>query len=132
MSETNLPAITFNLRDYQKACLEAILERYRSGVRRQLACLPTGSGKTVIFAEFPRYFKMKKQMLVLAHRRELLDQARDKIHSNQVFRWYLVIHHCKLSKASYKNFYNLIICFRPFVLQHLPNWVIRSPVLVVI
>ena len=77
MKETNFPG--FHLRDYQKECLEAILERYRTGVRRQLACLPTGSGKTVIFAEFPRYFKMKKQMLVLAHRRELLDQARDKI-----------------------------------------------------
>ncbi|MFC1857744.1 DEAD/DEAH box helicase [Thermodesulfobacteriota bacterium] len=73
------PHITFCLRDYQKECLEAILERYRAGVRRQLACLPTGAGKTVIFAEFPRYFKMKKQMLVLAHRRELLDQACDKI-----------------------------------------------------
>jgi len=79
MKKTNLPGITFRLRDYQKACLEAIFERYRTGVRRQLACLPTGSGKTVIFAEFPRYFKMKKQMLVLAHRQELLDQACDKI-----------------------------------------------------
>ena len=79
MKETNLSAIAFHLRDYQKECLEAILERYRAGVRRQLTCLPTGSGKTVIFAEFPSYFKMKKQMLVLAHRKELLDQACDKI-----------------------------------------------------
>ena len=69
----------FELRDYQRDCLLAIAERYRAGIRRQLACLPTGSGKTVIFAEFPRYFRMKKQMLVLAHRAELLDQARDKI-----------------------------------------------------
>jgi ATP-dependent helicase IRC3 len=79
MKEKNLQSTTFRLRDYQKACLESILERYRAGVRRQLTCLPTGSGKTVIFAEFPRYFKMKKQMLVLAHRKELLDQACDKI-----------------------------------------------------
>ena len=55
------------------------MDRYRAGVRRQLACLPTGSGKTVIFAEFPRYFRMQNQMLVLAHRSELLDQARDKL-----------------------------------------------------
>lgn len=74
-----MSGITFSLRDYQRECLESILERYRAGVRRQLASLPTGSGKTVIFAEFPRYFGMKKQMLVLAHRRELLDQACDKI-----------------------------------------------------
>jgi len=46
---------------------------------RQLTCLPTGSGKTVIFAEFPRYFRMRNQMLVLAHRAELLEQACDKI-----------------------------------------------------
>jgi superfamily II DNA or RNA helicase len=69
----------FQLRDYQRDCLSAIFERYQAGIRRQLACLPTGSGKTVIFAEFPRYFKMKNQMLVLAHRAELLDQAREKI-----------------------------------------------------
>lgn len=69
----------FCLRGYQKACLDAILANYHAGVRRQLVCLPTGSGKTVVFAEFPRYFKMKKQMLVLAHRQELLDQACSKI-----------------------------------------------------
>lgn len=69
----------FRLRDYQSQCLAAIKTRYVAGIRRQLTCLPTGSGKTVIFAEFPRYFRMKKQMLVLAHRAELLDQARDKI-----------------------------------------------------
>jgi ATP-dependent helicase IRC3 len=79
MTGKNLQEIPFHLRHYQKECLESILERYRAGVRRQLASLPTGSGKTVIFAEFPRYFKMKKQMLVLAHRKELLDQAYDKI-----------------------------------------------------
>jgi ATP-dependent helicase IRC3 len=70
---------SIQLRDYQSECLAAIFKRYQAGIRRQLTCLPTGSGKTVIFAEFPRYFKMKNQMLVLAHRAELLDQARDKI-----------------------------------------------------
>ncbi len=70
---------SLKLRDYQKECLAAITAHYRAGLRRQLICLPTGSGKTVIFAEFPRYYHIKKQMLVLAHRAELLDQARDKI-----------------------------------------------------
>ncbi|MGD9160689.1 MAG: DEAD/DEAH box helicase [Desulfobacteraceae bacterium] len=69
----------FSLRDYQKECLEAIYEGYKRGIRRQLISLPTGAGKTVIFSDFPRYFKMKKQMIVLAHRAELLDQAKDKI-----------------------------------------------------
>jgi superfamily II DNA or RNA helicase len=70
---------SIELRDYQRECLTAIYERYKAGVRRQLICLPTGTGKTVIFARFPAFFRMKKRMLVLAHRAELLNQARDKI-----------------------------------------------------
>ena len=49
-------------------------------MRRQLVCLPTGTGKTVIFShQFPLFFRMKRRMLVLAHRAELLNQARDKL-----------------------------------------------------
>lgn len=69
------------LRDYQRACLTAIHERYRAGVRRQLVCLPTGTGKTVVFATFPEFFRMKHRMLVLAHREELLTQAAAKLRS---------------------------------------------------
>ncbi len=67
------------LRPYQTDCLEAIRDAYRRGVRRQLVCLPTGTGKTVVFSQLPRFFMMKRRMLVLAHREELLDQARDKM-----------------------------------------------------
>jgi ATP-dependent helicase IRC3 len=66
------------LRDYQSQCLTAIIRRYRAGTRRQLICLPTGTGKTVIFAQFPSFFRMKRRMLVLAHRAELLHQAQNK------------------------------------------------------
>ena len=79
MAKIDPPKEPVKLRDYQHQCLETILARYKAGIRRQLTCLPTGSGKTVIFAEFPRYFRMKNQMLVLAHRSELLDQAQEKI-----------------------------------------------------
>lgn len=48
-------------------------------MRRQLTCLPTGTGKTVIFAQFPSFFRMKRRTLILAHREELLNQARDKL-----------------------------------------------------
>ncbi len=68
----------FALRDYQRQCLEAIEKAYWKGVRRQLVCLPTGAGKTVVFAHLPQHLRMKKRMLVLAHREELLDQAVDK------------------------------------------------------
>jgi len=67
------------LRQYQRECLAAIVNRYKAGARRQLVCLPTGTGKTVIFAQFPSFFRMKRRMLVLAHRAELLHQARDKL-----------------------------------------------------
>ncbi|MBN1831980.1 MAG: DEAD/DEAH box helicase [Deltaproteobacteria bacterium] len=80
MEEKEIRKESYHLRDYQKDCLSAIYNRYKTGIRRQLTCLPTGSGKTVIFSEFPKFFKMKKQMLVLAHRAELLDQARAKLH----------------------------------------------------
>jgi superfamily II DNA or RNA helicase len=68
------------LRPYQRQCLERLRQRYREGKRRLLVSLPTGTGKTVIFAQFPHYFRMRKRLLVLAHREELLEQARQKFH----------------------------------------------------
>src|SRR6516162_10760173 len=69
------------LRAYQSEALTAVREAYRAGKRRVIVSLPTGSGKTVVFAHFPRFLKMKKRLLVLAHREELLQQARDKFRS---------------------------------------------------
>jgi superfamily II DNA or RNA helicase len=66
------------LRRYQQECLERLRVRYREGRRRLLVSLPTGTGKTVVFAAMPGFFEMKKRMLVLAHRQELLDQAAAK------------------------------------------------------
>lgn len=68
-----------DLRPYQRECLATIRDRYAAGTRRQLVCLPTGTGKTVVFARFPAYFRMRKRLLILAHREELLEQARDKV-----------------------------------------------------
>lgn len=42
-----------------------------------VVCLPTGSGKTVIFSELARM--ARRQVLVLAHREELLTQAQAKL-----------------------------------------------------
>src|SRR5450432_3054168 len=65
------------LRPYQREAIAAVLAARRSGVRRMLVCLPTGAGKTVIFSELARL--ARRQVLVLAHREELLSQAQGKL-----------------------------------------------------
>src|SRR6478736_2700651 len=65
------------LRPYQREAIEALLTARRSGVRRMVICLPTGAGKTVIFSHLEQL--AQRQALVLAHREELLAQAREKL-----------------------------------------------------
>lgn len=65
------------LRPYQHEAIAAVIEARRAGVRRMVLALPTGAGKTVIFAELIR--RARHPVLVLAHRDELLMQARAKI-----------------------------------------------------
>ena len=72
------------LRPYQSDAIDgclAALRRCRSESRpaRVLACMPTGTGKTVSFMHLAaRYAAAGHRVLVLAHRRELLDQAARK------------------------------------------------------
>jgi superfamily II DNA or RNA helicase len=70
-------AAAVTLRPYQRDAIAAVLAGRRDGLRRMLVCLPTGAGKTVIFSELARL--ARRQVLVLAHREELLGQARAKI-----------------------------------------------------
>ena len=72
---------TPHLRPYQREALTAVRDAYKAGKRRVIVSLPTGTGKTLVFAHFPRVLNMKKRLLVLAHREELLLQARDKFRS---------------------------------------------------
>ena len=65
------------LRPYQQQALEAVRNAYRRGHRSALVVMPTGTGKTVLFAEISRL--AKGPVLVIAHRQELVEQARDKI-----------------------------------------------------
>ena len=68
------------LRPYQSEAVEAVIGEWNKGRRRTLLVLPTGTGKTVVFAKVAERVAMcGKRTLVLAHRGELLDQARDKI-----------------------------------------------------
>src|SRR5262249_50172795 len=72
------PARMLELRDYQTEALTTLKDAYKRGKRRVLVSLPTGTGKTVVFAHFPTALKMRKRLLVLAHREELLLQAEQK------------------------------------------------------
>jgi ATP-dependent helicase IRC3 len=65
------------LRTYQHEAVQAVIAARKRGVRRMVVSLPTGAGKTVIFAELARL--ARKDVLVLAHREELLEQARARL-----------------------------------------------------
>jgi ATP-dependent helicase IRC3 len=73
--------MSFILRDYQKEAISSIKRAYADGINKQVIVLATGTGKTVIFCNVIKDFVIatKKKALVLAHREELLTQARDKI-----------------------------------------------------
>ena len=68
------------LRDYQTECLTAISEASNADISRPLVSLPTGTGKTIIFAYIIRKIAERGgRSLVLVHRDELLNQAEDKL-----------------------------------------------------
>ena len=71
-----------DLRPYQAEAVESIFREWGSGRRRTLLCMATGTGKTICIAKVAeRVASHGGRTLVLAHRGELLDQARDKIAS---------------------------------------------------
>lgn len=69
------------LRPYQQQARASIHAQWEEGQRRQLLVLPTGTGKTIVFAAVAEdQVRAGDRVLILAHRGELLDQAADKIH----------------------------------------------------
>jgi len=62
-------------RYYQRDALDAIIKAHAHG--RALVVLPTGSGKTEVFCKAIYHFAVPT--LVLAHRKELLEQAKEKL-----------------------------------------------------
>lgn len=68
------------LRPYQSEAKAAIFEEWDKGVKRTLLVLPTGCGKTIVFAKVTEdCVRRGNRVLIMAHRGELLDQAADKI-----------------------------------------------------
>jgi superfamily II DNA or RNA helicase len=69
-----------NLRPYQERAVEAAIRVVREG-GDPLIVMPTGTGKTQVFAEIVRREASHGPIVVLAHRRELIDQAARRISS---------------------------------------------------
>ena len=68
------------LRPYQEEAKQAIFEQWDGSVNRTRLVLPTGCGKTIVFAKVAEECVCQgNRVLILAHRGELLDQAADKI-----------------------------------------------------
>ncbi len=69
------------LRPYQEEAKGSIFAEWGKGVRRTLLVLPTGCGKTIVFAKVAEEcVRSGDRVLILAHRGELLEQAADKIY----------------------------------------------------
>ena len=69
-----------DLRPYQEEARARVQEEWAAGRRRTLLVLPTGTGKTIVFAKITEdCVREGGRVLVLAHRGELLTQASDKI-----------------------------------------------------
>ena len=67
------------LRPYQQEAKEAVFDEWEK-VSKTLVVLPTGCGKTIVFAKIAEEcVRRGKRVLILAHRGELLEQASDKI-----------------------------------------------------
>jgi len=69
----------YELRPYQVAGVQDIRGAFRAGCRAVLYYLPTAGGKTIVFCHIAeRAAAMGKRILILVHRKELLDQAIEK------------------------------------------------------
>jgi superfamily II DNA or RNA helicase len=81
------------LRPYQSEARNSIFEQWDSGVLKTLLVLPTGCGKTIVFAKVAEDCVRKgDRVLIMAHRGELLEQAADKIYKSTGL-------HCAVEKA---------------------------------
>lgn len=68
------------LRDYQTDAITAVRQAWGAGMRRPAVVLPTGAGKTVVFAHVAAQMRERGvRTMILAHRDELIEQAAAKV-----------------------------------------------------
>ncbi len=81
------------LRPYQEEARQAVFSEWEKGNSKTLLVLPTGCGKTIVFAKITEdCVRNGNRVLILAHRGELLEQAADKIKKSTGL-------HCSVEKA---------------------------------
>jgi superfamily II DNA or RNA helicase len=71
-----------SLRDYQRGALDAVADKWSTGVQRPAVVLPTGAGKTVVFAHGAAEFiaaNPGRRVVILVHTDELVGQAVRKL-----------------------------------------------------
>ena len=72
--------MAIELRPYQARDVERLGAAYTGGARAVCYCLPTGGGKTVVFAYISSRVASKgRRTVILTHRRELVHQASGKL-----------------------------------------------------
>ena len=70
------------LRDYQSDAITATRQAWHKGLRRPAVVLPTGAGKTVVFAHLVKIMRaLGVRAVILVHRDELIQQAVAKLHA---------------------------------------------------
>lgn len=68
------------LRPYQITAKKETREEFSKGNKRVILCKPTGSGKTVTFADIAREAVLNgRAVMIVVDRKELLDQAKNKL-----------------------------------------------------
>jgi superfamily II DNA or RNA helicase len=77
------------LRPYQREAIDAVTSAWADGVKRPAVVLPTGMGKTVVFAHLAAEFHKANggRAVILVHRDELADQAVSKLRSVAPHLW---------------------------------------------
>ena len=94
------------LRPYQEDAKTAVLREWQEGVARTLLILPTGCGKTIVFAKIIEdRVRQGSNVLILAHREELLNQASDKLESATGLKTALE----KADSSSLDSWYNVTV-----------------------
>jgi DNA repair protein RadD len=74
-----------NLRPYQTKVIDDFQREVATGKKRIILVAPTGSGKTIIGSAIIKLFiERRRGVLVVAHRREIIQHTSDKLRANGV------------------------------------------------